>query len=320
MFIYVYLCLSSLETRYSNLYAMYLTTCNAPNGPLQVGHRCLGLGRQVADGMSLLAKGEQIEQMEQRHQGPVFWKLLAFVGWCAFFLVLVALMCAWKDMQSQRRKQNLGWRLGWRLARRANDLMADLENQMEQLQDLRFRRKEEREAAACGQTMFFDSADVDGQVATLCQDTMFRRMDIPTPQDHMQWNFNGNRAIFAMRAWGAVVWRKLCNGVGEILACGSCGLHVGAGMCEWMHDLVVREGFTYLVLKAMGGSEHFWEEQGFLPLSNQENIGWNITWWGGCGRQVQKLLREYAAEARPLMPFAKQIPQDGRAAIPAVPV
>ena len=187
-------------------------------------------------------------------------------------------------------------------ARRGAELWSESEQQRDEFQELRFRQEQVREAAEAGEKILFDSSNVGPSLAESCAATMYRRMGIADPPTWMRWNHAGNWAVFAIRSWAALVYRSLGEGICELVSCGSCELAVGAEVAGRMYEMAARQGFKYILLKALAGSDNFWTQEGFLPLTNR------IGWLSSCDMKIKRIRRQYAKEATPLVPFAKKVP------------
>ena len=91
-----------------------------------------------------------------------------------------------------------------------------------------------------------------------CAKTMYARMEMDEPERSEWLHWSRCKALFAVQAWGAVTWRKLCDGLCEVISVGSCGLGAGQQLVERVHSIAREEGLMWFVLKALSDAESFW--------------------------------------------------------------
>ena len=82
--------------------------------------------------------------------------------------------------------------------------------------------------------------------------------------ERSEWlHWNRCKALFAVQAWGGITWRKLCDGLCEVVSVGSCKLGAGQQLVERVYSIAREEGLMWFVLKSLSEQKVF--ERGPKP-------------------------------------------------------
>ena len=198
------------------------------------------------------------------------------------FLVLAAVVLVIVLVQNQKHKKvsSKHVRMAFRLAALAavseQAFINAAQEKDEQAIELFEFRENLGSALECGKTLIFDPCDVFGvggalrnRITAECEKTMFKCMDMTQIPSWMRWKYSS--ALFAVRAWGLLLWKQIFACIIEVVATGSCGLNGGKDLVQQLFQKTGCEGIVY-VLKALSGSERFWTSQGFHKVTYESDI------------------------------------------------
>ena len=306
-----------------------MVECHMPNGPIAWNHPCAM--RALRPPVLLASFGER--QGEHAPQAstlttPVTAWTPEWTVKLAFFITTVLLLLALlvilmlvrerqslkeinlmlvrervRERQSQKEINQKKVRRTWRLAATAKLWEVAYDSICEEKMKASCKQFDRDEALECGETFFFGSEGLEAPLHELADasfETMKRRMELDQAPE---WSWQANHAWFAVRSWGAIVWKwvmqTLAASCCELLSIGSCGAGAGQALLDRMLATIAaqHEGVIYVILKSRAAAESFWEGQAFTSLTSIFSDATPPQWFVNCPGCVQRILKRYREES-----------------------
>ena len=208
-----------------------------------------------------------------------------------------------RERQSQKEINQKKVRRTWRLAAAAKLWEVAYDSICEEKMKASCKQFDRDEALECGETFFFGSEGLEAPLHELADasfETMKRRMELDQAPE---WSWQANHAWFAVRSWGAIVWKwvmqTLAASCCELLSIGSCGAGAGQALLDRMLATIAaqHEGVIYVILKSRAAAESFWEGQAFTSLTSIFSDATPPQWFVNCPGCVQRILKRYREES-----------------------